>query len=1016
MQLFKDMQNQIRDKVNYTPQQQDAIDCRLNCAVSAGAGSGKTKVLTQRFVNLVKEGTDCNRILTITFTRKATSEMKDRIYSALASEGLFEQLELFPQASICTVDSFCLDVARTDCERFGFTPEFRMPDEYDFSREVKFLASQYLRDMKNNEALKLLLNKKSVEDVQDILVQSALLSDPVKPFNAKEYSLKYIETAQTMRKNAEKTAIQAASDYIDHLSQDPKLEDNVRQLESFTEGKLDLGQICFSSARGTGKDNQALASELKKKITRAEEDARIAETALENSQFIEETYAFVSKFVQKVIRYKRKTSQVSFNDVMKMALDILANNIGIRTYFKNKFDYVMVDEFQDNNNDHRDLVYLLCEKDEISLPGVPKPENLKQGKLFLVGDDKQSIYRFRGADVSVFNKICGELEQNGGRVLELGVNFRSTPQLTEHFSQLYRKVMDNPVSDFEARFRKLDYNKDGHFPVKSRIVYHCWHGSQDELNPAKAGRTESEAFSIANLIDQMVHTDSWLIPNKDGSVRRPRYSDIAILLRTGGSQSDFEKALRLKGIPYILTEAKALMREALVNDFYSILSFAVYPHDSISRTACTNGPLGSSIDETSTAQIPLGSITGALRFIWYNLGYRLFIISNPANQVFEEHFNWLYGLAAIFETSGKTIIEFLDYLRPLIGQNEKLLEIPTFAEDSDGVQIMTIHKSKGLEFPIVITASMESKAKPDTNSRVSFGDNVIWLPLTPSEDGKLVNLKIVQEKEVEKQRENAELKRLFYVASTRAQCHLVYSACPGDKLNTDNPDSIAGILEKALPLENELETMEFELTDRENTFSTSRLGLEILNKAGIIYSNPKDENFDWSSLHHHVTEEEPERDNFKTLTKLPSFEWDREIAEKGLQTEFGTLVHQIIQFKILNEEFVPSSELEYHAEELAALFFNSSFYQRICKMKLWPERAFEVADGDEITDGIIDLLAEDEEKAVIYDFKTDSYKAPEIHRHQLEIYADAVKRMYPDKKTEAWVIYLRDPEQSVQIV
>lgn len=1016
MQLYKDMQNQIRDKISYTPQQQAAIDCRLNCAVSAGAGSGKTKVLTQRFVNLVKEGTDCNRILTITFTRKATSEMKERIHSALVDEGLIEQLELFPKASICTVDSFCLDVARTDCQRFGFTPDFRMSDEYDFAKEVKFLASQYLRDIKNNQALKLLLNKKSVEDVQSMLVQSALLSDPVKPFNAKEYSSKYIEAADKIRKKAEENAKQAAFDYIEHLSQDPKLEDNVRQLTSFTEGHLDLGQICFSSARGTGKDNQALASELKKTIVQSAEDARIALFTLEDSLFIEETYEFVSNFVQKVIRYKRKTSQVSFNDVMKMSLDILANNTGVRAYFKSKFDYVMVDEFQDNNNDHRDLVYLLCEKDELLLPGIPRPENLKQGKLFLVGDDKQSIYRFRGADVSVFNRICRELEQNGGRVLELGVNFRSTPVLINHFSELYEKVMDNPFNDFEAKFRKLDYNKDGEFPVKSRVVYHCWHGSQDEITVEKAGKTESEAYSIANLIENMVSTDDWLISNKDGCPVRPKYSDIAVLLRTGGNQSDFEKALRLRSIPYTLTEAKALMREALVNDFYSILSSAVYPHDAISFKACLNGPLGLALDDDAIAQIPLNSITESLRFIWYKLGYRLFIISNPANQVFEEHFNWLYGLAAIFETSGKSVIEFLDYLRPLIGQNEKLMEVPEFTEDSDGVQIMTIHKSKGLEFPIVIIASMESKVKNDTANRVSSSDDIIWLPLSRTEDSKLANLRIVQDKEVEKQRENAELKRLFYVASTRAKCHLVYSACPGEKLNTDTPDSLAGLLEKSFPLAQELETMEFELIDRENTFSTSRLDLKTLKRAGEYYKNPKNEDFDWTSLHHRVTEEELSQETFKVLAKLPTFEWDEEIEDKALQAEFGTLVHGIIQRRILNGNFAPVTDLEKHADDMAKMFFESPAYQKVCNMKLWSERAFEVADGDDITDGIIDLLAEDDEKAIIYDFKTDRYKVPEVHRKQLETYADAVKRMYPDKKVESWVIYLRNPDESVRIV
>lgn len=1012
--------------MKFTDQQLAAIKCTENCAVSAGAGSGKTKVLSERFLRLVHEGTPCNRILTITFTKKATSEMKERIHSLLVEHNDAQQLKLFSDAAISTVDSFCFEIARMGCRKYGYSSNLGIADEVWLKKEVQFLAGRYLEQTAKS-VLKQLAEVKSIEDIKLMLVDCALESNVVYGFNAAEYAGKYLQEAENNAQKLKNLAEETADRYLRLLSSDSKLEENINTLKKFREGEIALGAITFNASKGTGAENQALAKELKDTIKQCMQSYVLYENTLKNRSFVQDVYKFVQGFVESVLSYKRRTGQADFNDIMQMALDILKTDQSVRNYFKNRFDYVMIDEFQDNNSDHRDLLYLLCERKDMCNPGVPLAKNLEKGKFFLVGDDKQSIYRFRGADVSVFNRICMELLENGGKVLELGTNFRSTPELVSHFSSLFERVMKDSSEEYEAKFRRLEHNPDGNFKAKSRIVYHNWHKPEDfEADDNLADKTQSEAYSIAKLINEMVNTDKWLINTKEGNPRRPDYKDIAILLRTSGHQGAFEKALRLNGIPYTLTETKSVMTEALVNDFYSILTLAIYPHDPVSKAAVLKSPLFNvkdselpekmafELDEIS--EIPLNSITGALQYIWYDMGYRLFIISNPSNQVYSEHYDWLYALACSFDSLGKTVVQFLDYLRPFIGTSDKLKEVNTFTEESDGVQIMTIHKSKGLEFPVVIVASMETKSQPDKKSEITCFDNMIYLPLSEDCNGKYVNMKTVTEIDIEEKKELAELKRLFYVASTRAECHLVYSAAISSELDFDSPKTMTELLEKA-GIQDELETITFDLIEEEKTFSTQRLDVQRIADVASYYSSSEAEDFDYSSETHSVTENETySESDILSKDKLPSYDWDSEITENGLQTDFGTLVHSFIQNSIQSKKIHVETTLEKAAEYLSKKFFESSMFERIKGMKLYSERAFESNNGNGVTEGVIDLLAVDENRTVIFDFKTDKYKNPEIHRSQLEEYSKAVKKIYPDKKTEAWIIYLRDPESSVQML
>ncbi|MGX8685659.1 MAG: 3'-5' exonuclease, partial [Spirochaetales bacterium] len=160
----------------------------------------------------------------------------------------------------------------------------------------------------------------------------------------------------------------------------------------------------------------------------------------------------------------------------------------------------------------------------------------------------------------------------------------------------------------------------------------------------------SEAAGIANLILEMTQTDDFLINTSSGP-GRPTFSDITILLRTSSKQAAFEKALRLKGIPYVLVQQKDLVREALVNDFYCLLNLVNHRTDKLCIQSVIDGPFGEeaatdSLLDSIENVIAKGGIAAAVRYLWFDMGYRAFIIANPANQVYTEHFLNLYSMAA----------------------------------------------------------------------------------------------------------------------------------------------------------------------------------------------------------------------------------------------------------------------------------------------------------------------------------------------------------------------------------
>ena len=1038
----------------YTPEQIDVINEKSSCVVSAGAGSGKTSVLSERFLRLVKEGTPCNKILTITFTRKAAMEMRGRIRGLLVKHNLADQIAIFHSAKICTVDSFCQEIVRKGCRKYGIPGNFRVASSRELNTASLQIATDLLTQQAKSPAAHYLLSLTDPSSVVSFLCGITKDTNLVHPlFTDNSYTF-IIELAKTTRKDLLQSIEQDVLSFEEFSSIEPKLvpdfELALRGLKNLKAGIPFFREGEQFSRLSGNKQIGSIVSAIKRNIREKANKVILCNNTIENEENIKAMYALFSLFEEQINNYKRTAGILTFQDCMKMAIDILLSDKKTRQFYKNAFSYVMIDEFQDNNDDYRCLLYLLCEKKELFTNGIPEPADLEEGKIFLVGDEKQSIYRFRGADVSVFKRMQEEIFGCGGKLKELSTNFRTNKPLLENLNTLFGQVMRESSKDFEARFKELKPGKDNGLP--SRFILHLnVHKGRGDKVEGLADYPSSEAASLADLILEMTQTDDYLL-SKNNKVCRPDFSDIAILLRTSSKQAAFEKALRLRGIPYVLVQQKDLVREALVNDFYSLLNLVNHRTDKLCIQSVIEGPFG---DEAATDSlldsinniIATGGIAAAVRYLWFDMGYRAFIIANPANQVYTEHFLNLYSMAASYDDQGYTLSDFLLYLKDAI-DNGKTDEKETniISDRNDGVKIMTIHASKGLEFPIVIVADMDSALNSDNESlkMVKDDNSNPYVSCSLTHDGKLANLYDKLNGDLDKQKEIAEMIRVFYVAATRAEQHLVFSGAPKeteiaeDKLNrgSSGATSLMQMFACATGMHADKESLElfdipswvelrtFERIREEDTYSTSRMDRSNIEKFRPWYESAKQDNFDWSEKSIAVTslgEQDHENRRGKILKSLDS---DAFIQEKSLQTEFGTYVHALIEDEInksqtkleLPQDLTESQALQFikDARVLGDAFINSSLYKELSEgnCKLYPERSFRLYDSERnvLLKGTIDLLAESDKKVMIIDFKTAIVRDEEEHEIQLETYSKAVFSLYPDREVSSAVFYLRDPD------
>ena len=1040
MSAFSTLIDNEERKLN--SEQRSVVFADKNCVVSAGAGSGKTTVLSYRFLRLVMDNEiSADRILTLTFTRKAALEMKERITNRLllnrdSIKG--ELIKNLSNAHISTIDSFWSEIVRCDSISYGIARDFTLLSNDEETELVKSIALKFL-------------------ETKDNLEYVSALSKLYTPQNIFEDFFDKINKNISFLSNCNAEFLgRILNDHV--LAKVDELYHHIDMVLNSFEGRI-VGKkgeaykdfilswnsgnypekLTFYNANAKKDYLDGVSEEIKelKNVYQTFLDYKKVQNSLDDN-FI--YFKAIECFASSLIKEKRRKSALTFADVSDIALDILEKNQKIRSYYKNSFDKIMIDEFQDNNEKQKKLLYLLSEKKDRFITPCPTINDIEEDKLFFVGDDKQSIYRFRGADVSVFRSLKDEIKNSGGLNLALSTNYRSDKVLINHFNSAFKNVFASAQASYEAIFEETQYSKDSNEASVNLALF-----DRDNVIEGGLDSNECEAEYIAEAILDILTSDNYLINGK-----RPKPSDIAILMRSASNQWQIEKALKLRGIDYQLLESRSLMIEAISSDFYSYLQYLTYPEDKIAFASLLKSPFvrlseNGFIEIMNNKELTLAedikrynqftnlyneikaklysyTLTSLLLKIYIDSGYKAYIDLDRAYSSYSEHFEYLFSYAELYDSEGYSLSDYIRLLRSNIGETKKLREATVLREKKEGVQIMTIHKSKGLEFPIVFCSFLGSRGKNDTSDPLyTYNGNLVF-------DSTKITKKILNK--LDKEREDAEVKRLLYVAMTRAENYLFLTG--SYKLKSDGSFS----LETGKLLLTYLNSINFvpekgsyyKIPALETVNVTAKLENHTDRKENLTYDGARDllatfkseetPSFDLSSKRVKVTESE----SYSLEGDRVFFDEEKsdEIIKKySCFDKFGTLCHLALEVAMkgddltliecdISEENRENEEILKTVRKFVDTCFNSELYNTYVKGNRCEEevRFYSYQEGV-VIEGVIDLIVFLEDKNIIIDYKSDRSKNLNDHKDQVVNYVKIASEIY-NKPCYGTLFYLRD--------
>jgi ATP-dependent helicase/nuclease subunit A len=883
--------NVKKNRPQLNEEQKKAAFCNENAVVAAGAGSGKTMVLAHRFAWLLTEkGYKVDEILALTFTKKAAAQMYKRIYSLISdiaqegsgihAERARKALDDFIHAKIQTLDSYSASIVKQCAPRYGISPDFQIDQER--CRKIALEVSYpFFIAHRHHPAVKKLYSGNRPNDIvhnifADVLFNYCMIDKPRDfsadlnfQFNAlcsqwSNYSKLIKKLLNKIKRDIcednsllpvlvpiiekEKIELPGSAEIQRFFSQlqNTPIDSVIEKAESHFLQKsfLKLLYFLYSVANVSLRGGKRSDNSVKQNINQLREIyAPFSSLTISCMQagFIISIMSLLEKLQNRYLKRKRTENVLTFHDVASLSRTILIEQEDIRQSEKETFKSIMIDEFQDNNELQKDLLFLLAEKLDIKNKGVPPAKDLCNGKLFFVGDEKQSIYLFRGADVSVFRKLKDEINSDE---LPLKTNYRSSTGLIRAFNAIFGGTGFNSQNEnqsfkfnsvfaqsqtlplYEAEYTPLEAGNAGDGNITLFMLNKAADTEEEKLSA-----DENEARFTAEKIKQLL-------------AEKYQPDDIAILFRTRSTQYLYEKHLRTLGIPYACEDINDLFYGGPVNDILSVLRLAAHPMDKAAYAEMLRSPFaGLSLSGTAVClsfycnennknppfdEQPLDfldsddkkkylcgksiyslicekskeeNISALVSELWYNEGYRYETEWNPQTNVYGELFDYLFHLAANADAKNQGLASFTDSMISFRDSGRQLSDIEIPLERPSAVHLLTIHKSKGLEFPVVFLCSCGKKSRADYCDEVYLSDTagIVFSPPPPSEcrsiSGKYKNFFWEQANEEAKRKKTAELRRLLYVGMTRAEKELYITGSLNIN-NTDGTDDFSILLKR----------------------------------------------------------------------------------------------------------------------------------------------------------------------------------------------------------------------------
>ena len=1015
--------------MDFSIPQKEAIDIRnTNVVVSASAGSGKTAVLVERLCQLVlKDHISIDSILAMTFTKDAAAEMKARLLSKLKEQPktdyILQQMALLETASISTIDSFCLSIVQNYY--------YKIPISYTMSKQTASSAQTRIAfenaykhaiqdlDLNSYTKLKMYFHSfgKTEEDIQKYIEDILAIINSKSEEDAKawmeniqesytylnpkimEYALKYFHNHclamteildEVIDQISKPEDYEIKKEYLSKCLDTTSYSDFKSQFELYLKNtigfKKTIDKVDYSKYQTSFKEHETRI------VENLFDEAFYLKDIQNHKDLVDTLFDLTNKVKLYFQLEKKKMEVIDFNDMEHFAYQLLQDSM-IKEEMYNKYQMILVDEFQDTNELQEKIIASFCHENNV----------------FRVGDIKQSIYGFRQANPKIMQAWM-EKEDDNNTPLLLQENYRSNASVIEFNNDFYSKIMNNEL--LGEQFKDIDIANVGtkgqmespQYPV--RFLYTEYKDEEGNKATIKKNHNENRFDLIAQDIIEKHNAGM-------------SYKSMCVLTRNHAPQEKLKAVFEAYNIPAMITIDHGFFTNPAIQIVISTLKALEDLTDDISLCASLMSPLFNvSFSQIANCCIEKEKGTSLYMSIKNEDFMKPFFeLYANKNKTITQLLQYIYAYNNFYYAS--TTIQDknnLDYLLELAGQFENQNDIHSFVlqlskdamqdqtqeaslygKEDDVVQVKTMHQSKGLQFPIVYILSQHEQRDKHGSSCILL-DSTLGLSLKGlSLDYKLkynsiYHLALQTKKELD---DLAEEMRVFYVATTRPQKELVIV------------DTIESIEDFYSPLN------AYTLLEDESytgwllhTYANTSDSLVVFDKKSGLYERPLKVRQNNTPYALPVYSKGSKAFSSQTASGAKiKLDWKEVSLSKNMGTIRGTLFHEIVaqcsypyqEKEILSYANSYGYTLKDHDIKQILALNEDSLYSSWMKEKHVFEQSYIIEEKNQVVHGFMDLVIYKKDEVIIVDFKTDAVdnekKLIDLYAIQLQTYKKAMKKL-----------------------
>lgn len=979
---------------SWTKEQLEAINkSGTNIIVSAGAGSGKTAVLTERVIKKLNDGIKIDELLILTFTNLAAREMKERIKKSLTKLNDKCNLEKIDSSYITTFDSYALSIVKKYHYLLNLNKQISIADSNIIRIKEKEILDEIFERLykeKNQKFINLISNFCLKDDIE---IKDAILNINSK-LNLKIDKIDYLNnyvlqnySAETIKKNKNEffdiiyNKITLISDelrkisYMDYNKYYQELQNLLNPLIECKDYDLlvstlsvKLPNLPRNSSDDLKKSKETINENLKelKNICTYKNEVEIENAINLTKENVEIIIEIIKEIDYEIKKYKDSISSYEFTDIAVMACNIMKKFPFAREDTKNKFKEILIDEYQDTNDLQEEFISLIS-----------------NNNVYMVGDIKQSIYKFRNANPYLFkSKYDFYKENKNGIKIDLNKNFRSRKEVLENINEIFESIMSLDIGG-------ADYN-NGHAMIFGNESYKTIDSNQNleiytyDDEYTEFSKEEKEIFFIANDIKNKIENNYKVTEKSTFELRNVNYNDFVILVDRSTNFDLYKKIFEYMEIPLTLVRDEVVTKNIIIILIRNILNLIIkvknkeydnefrYLFTSISRSFLieekdneifkdlNNNLTENKLIEKINNLLEIEDMTSLMlinkiieEFEFYNNIEKIGEIDSFIAVV-----DYIKNLCTSTSNMGMDVYEFIKFLNNLEDYKFEI-KYKTNIDDSNSVKIMTIHKSKGLEFPICYYSMLYKKFNISDLKEKFLYDNKYGI-ITPYYDngiGETIYKYMVKHEYIKE--EISEQIRLFYVALTRAREKMIIVS-PKFSSDININDNVKLKYRSFYDILNSINN---KLNEYINIVDFTKIKIskeyKISKQKNILFNN-NDLNIP-STNPIEILKQIEEKNNFSKKVK------NLITNEEYNNMEYGKKVHKV--FEMIDFKNPDYSILSNSDAQKIKKFLSNKIFDNIIDTKIYKEYEFEYKKNDILYKGIIDLMIEHDDYIDIIDYK-----------------------------------------------